>query len=75
MKKLIYALFQIHNIHASKILSDDLKLKLTSVVLNWIQKDLIRNVNRYSVDEMKKYVDELNAFKKTLEREQELKQS
>lgn len=71
MKKLIYALFQIHNIYTSKILSDDLKLRFISVVLSWINKDLIRNVNRFSEAEMIKYVESLDSYKSNLEKEQE----
>lgn len=71
MKKLIYALFQIHNIYTSKILSDDLKLRFISVVLSWINKDLIRNVNRFSEAEMIKYVESLDSYKSNIEKEQE----
>ena len=75
MKKLIYALFQIHNIYTSKILSDDLKLRFISVVLSWINKDLTRNVNRFNQEEMLKYIESLDNYKKTLEKEQEQKLS
>lgn len=71
MKKIIYALFQIHNIYTNKNINDDLKLRFISVVLSWINKDLIRNVNRFSEEEMIKYVESLDSYKSNLEKEQE----
>lgn len=71
MRKIIYALFQIHNIYTNKNINDDLKIRFISVVLSWINKDLLNNVNKFNEKEMKRYVDSLQAYKSNLEKEQE----